>query len=149
MIAQFTKIIAESQICARQCSRYRKAKVNMTKWRDEQKQGNTYQSDIDKCYKEYGKENEGKGPSLYRVIQESLSDTGHCNRDRKEVRCPAICASEQRSLHREGAAQEKLPQQDHTWYFLITRKAMQLEWSEEKIDLSEVLEMAKSSCKLF
>ena len=51
-------------------------------------------------------------PSLFGVILGSLSDTGRYSRDLKKVKYPAMCASEQRSLHREGVAQEQLPQQD-------------------------------------
>lgn len=62
----------------------------------------------------------------------------------KEVRYSAMCASKQRSLHTEEAAEKKLLQQDHAWYFLITRRPVKLGGSKEELDRSEVMEMANS-----
>lgn len=95
--------------------------------RDKQNEGNTYQSgvnrNVNKCYKEKAWERVWGRVLVYKgVIQESLSDTQHYNRDMKEVRCPAICVSEQISLHKEGEAHEKLPQQDYEWYFFNNKE---------------------------
>lgn len=62
----------------------------------------------------------------------------------KEVRYSAMYVSKQRSFHTEGAAEKKLLQQHHPWYFLITRKPVKLEGSKKELDRSEVMEMMDS-----
>lgn len=56
-----------------------------------------------------------------------------------------MCASEQRSLHTEGAAGKKsFFSRIMHGIFLITRKPVKLEGSKAKLDRSEVMEMLSS-----